>query len=68
MQPTHTLRCDVIVCSHVSRNALWGCRSNRTDGRKGWVGGGTLIPSTALWMTVVCASYRETGEEGGGKT
>ncbi len=28
-----------------------------------WWWWGTLIPSTALWMTVVCASYRVTGEE-----
>lgn len=62
-------RHDVIVCSHISRNALWGCRSNRGRmvGRKEeeeWWWWGTLIPSTALWMTVVCASYRTTGEEG----
>ncbi len=58
---------DVIVCSCISRNALWGCRSNRGRmvGRKEeeWWWWGTLIPSTALWMTVVCASYRVTGEE-----
>lgn len=36
-----------------------------TDGGKErWWWWGTLIPSTALWMTVVCASYRATGEEG----
>ncbi len=36
------------------------------EGKKKKSGGGgvTLIPSTALWMTVVCASYRATGEEG----
>jgi len=37
----------------------------RADGGKErWWRWGTLIPSTALWMTVACASYRETGEEG----
>lgn len=37
----------------------------RADGGKErWWRWGTLIPSTALWMTVVCASYRETGRRG----